>query len=261
MLDALVAAYRSPLFLSFGVATPLVSMAAFALFAAPLTWLAAIDAPALRRYRIQSRPPRAQQLVGASVKSWLVNNLYALVGNVVFWPLLALSGIHGGPLPRWWTIVLQLLFFVYLDDFLYYWFHRTMHRPALYKRIHGWHHRIVTPWAVTGHYMHPLEYGLTGAVAVIGPLLVGAHVVTVWLWFVVRQWEAAEGHSGYDFPWTPTHFLPFNDGAVHHDVHHARVRGNYAGYLPLWDGVFGTFARGYADELAARRAPHALPAA
>jgi sterol desaturase/sphingolipid hydroxylase (fatty acid hydroxylase superfamily) len=32
------------------------------------------------------------------------------------------------------------------------------------------------------------------------------------------------------------------------------VKGNYAGFLPLWDGVFGTFARGYGEELAARRA-------
>ena len=139
------------------------------------------------------------------------------------------------------------------QDFLYYWFHRAMHGRWLYKRIHGWHHRIVTPWAITGHYMHPLEYNLTGAVALIGPLLLGSHLVVVWLWFCFRQWEAAEGHCGYDFPWTPTHFLPGNDGAVHHDVHHARVRGNYAGFLTIWDGVFGTYARGYAEELAARR--------
>lgn len=35
----------------------------------------------------------------------------------------------------------------------------------------------LTPWAVTGHYMHPIEYLLTAAVALIGPLWVGAHVV------------------------------------------------------------------------------------
>jgi sterol desaturase/sphingolipid hydroxylase (fatty acid hydroxylase superfamily) len=32
------------------------------------------------------------------------------------------------------------------------------------------------------------------------------------------------------------------------------VKGNYAGFLPLWDRVFGTLARGYAEEWAARRA-------
>ena len=241
-----------PLFWLFPVGTMLVAAVTFLVFAAPLTWVAAADLPAARPYRIQTRRPRPQELVGPSIGSWAVNNGAMAVGVVAAWPLLRLSRVHAGPLPAWWTIALQLLFFIYLDDFLYYWMHRTMHGPWLYKRVHGWHHRIVTPWAITGHYMHPVEYLLTGAVALVGPLLVGAHVVTVWLWFAFRQWEAAEGHCGYDFPWTPTHALPFNDGAIHHDVHHARVRGNYAGFLTHCDRLFGTFARGYGEELAAR---------
>ena len=40
--------------------------------------------------------------------------------------------------------------------------------------------------------------------------------------------------------------VPGSDGARHHDWHHARVRGNYAGFFPIWDGVFGTLAKGYA---------------
>jgi plant 4alpha-monomethylsterol monooxygenase len=116
--------------------------------------------------------------------------------------------------------------------------------------VHGWHHRIVTPWAVTGHYMHPVEYVLTGTIALVGPLLVGAHVAVLWIWFAWRQWEAAEGHSGYDFPWSPSHWFPGSDGARHHDWHHARVRGNYAGFFPIWDRACGTFAKGYAEVLA-----------
>ena len=258
-MDALLASYRTPLFWLFPIGTMLVSTFAFVLFAAPLTWIAAIEPPSLRRFRIQSRRPRPQELVGPSIWSWAVNNAAMAVCVVAAWPLLRLTGVHAGPLPAWWVIGLQLLFFVYLDDFLYYWMHRGMHGRWLYKRVHGWHHRIVTPWAITGHYMHPIEYLLTGGLALAGPLLVGAHVVTVWLWFAFRQWEAVEAHCGYDFPWTPAHVLPFNDGAIHHDVHHARVRGNYAGFLTHGDRLLGTLARGYAEELAVRRG--ALPAA
>lgn len=247
----------SSLFVLFPVATLLISMVAFALFAGVLTAIAAADPPALRRHRIQSRRPRAQELVGPSIRSLLVNNAVALVGVAGAWPLLGLSGVHAGPPPPWWEIAWQLVFFIYLDDFLYYGMHRAMHTRWLYKRVHGWHHRIVTPWAVTGNYMHPVEFVSTAGVAMVGPLLLGSHVVTVWAWFVWRQWEAAEGHCGYDFPWTPTHFFPGNDGAVHHDVHHARVRGNYAGFFTIWDRVFGTFAKGYGEELAARRAARA----
>lgn len=247
-----LAAYDDPLFWQFPIASFLLSMFGFLLFATPLTAIAAADPASLRRFRIQNRRPRPQELVGPSLRMWLVNNLLSLAAVLPAWPLLRLTGVHTGPLPAWWVVVGQVVGFIYLDDFLYYWFHRTMHGRWLYKRVHGWHHRIVTPWAVTGHYMHPVEYVLTGTIALIGPMLVGAHVVTLWAWLLFRQWEAAEGHCGYDFPWSPTHWLPFSDGAIHHDVHHARVKGNYSGFLTWCDGAFGTFAKGYGAELRSR---------
>ena len=252
-MSTIAAWYQEPLFWWFPVGSIAVSIVAFMVYAAPLTWLAWADVAWARPFRIQSRPPREQQLVAASIGWWLVNNVCLAIATVAAWPLLRQTGVHMGPWPPWWVIAGQVLVFVYLDDFLYYWFHRGMHARWLYKRVHGWHHRIVTPWAVTGHYMHPLEYVLTGTIALVGPLLLGAHVVTLWIWFAVRQWEAAEGHCGYDFPWSPTHLFPGSDGARHHDVHHARVRGNYAGFFPIWDRVFGTFAKGYAELLATSR--------
>jgi 4-alpha-methyl-delta7-sterol-4alpha-methyl oxidase len=252
MPDALLSVYSDPLFLWFPVGSVLVSAFAFMAFAGPLTWMAATAPAGLERFRIQTRRPRPQQLVGPSIKWWALNNALLLVSVVLAWPLLRLTGVHAGPLPSWSVIGAQLLFFILLDDFLYYWMHRAMHTQWLYKRIHGWHHTIVTPWAVTGHFMHPVEYIVTGSLALVGPVLLGAHVISLWIWLGFRQWEAAEGHCGYDLPWTPTHVLPFNDGAIHHDVHHARVRGNYAGFLAWTDWLFGTYARGYQEDLAAR---------
>lgn len=252
-MENLLASYRSELFLLFPLASVAVSALSFLVFAVPMTWLAARDPEWLRPYRIQRRKPRAQDLVWPSLRCWAVNNLAMFVLVLAGWPILQHTGIHTGPAPAWYVVAAQLLFFIYLDDFLFYWAHRALHTQWLYKRIHGWHHLILTPWAVTGHYMHPIEYLITGGIALIGPALLGANVVTLWVWLAFRQWEAAEGHCGYDIPWSPTHFLPFNDGAVHHDVHHERVRGNYAGFLGICDGFFGTYSRGYADELKRRR--------
>jgi hypothetical protein len=53
-----------------------------------------------------------------------------------------------------------------------------MHTRWLFKRVHGVHHRILTPWAITGHYMHPVEFVLTGALALAVPWLIGAHMTT-----------------------------------------------------------------------------------
>lgn len=259
-MDALLAAYRDPLFLYVPIATVLLSMAAFLVFAGPLTALAARDPAWVRRWKIQNsrgapvdaataeargilvQGPRMIQL---SLRQWLINNVWMLAGAVAAWPLMRLSGIHIGPLPAAWVLVLQLLFCIYLDDFLYYWMHRAMHGRFLLRHVHGRHHRVLAPWAISGHYMHPIEYVLTGTLAFVGPALLGAHVALLWIWIVWRQWEAAEGHCGYAFPWSPTRWLPGSHGALHHDFHHARVRGNYAGFLPIWDRVFGTEVRDY----------------
>src|SRR4029079_18338737 len=116
-------------------------------------------------YRIQSRRPKPQTLLGPSLQWWLLNNLLLGLSVVAAWPLLRLTGVHAGTLPPWYVIVGELIFFIYLDDFLYYWMHRAMHIPALFKPVHSWHHTIFTPWGVTGHYMHPIEYILTGTLA------------------------------------------------------------------------------------------------
>ncbi|MEQ1440659.1 sterol desaturase family protein [Fontimonas sp. SYSU GA230001] len=259
-MEALSEAYADPLFLWIPVATVLLSMVAFLAFAGPLTWLAARDPAWARRWKIQNtRGARLSEaeaeargilvqgsrMVRLSVQQWLINNVWMFAAAIAAWPLMRLSGIHTGPLPPVWVLVLQLLFCIYLDDFLYYWMHRAMHTRWLLRHVHGRHHRVLAPWAITGHYMHPLEYVLTGSLAFLGPALLGAHVALLWIWIVFRQWEAAEGHAGYDLPWTPTHGLPGSHGALHHDFHHARVRGNYAGFLPIWDRMFGTLVRDY----------------
>ena len=86
--------YREPLFWLFPVGSLVASMVAFVLFAAPLTWIAWAEPAWARPHRLQSRPPRDQQLVAASVRSWLVNNAFLAGATVASWPLLRLTGVH-----------------------------------------------------------------------------------------------------------------------------------------------------------------------
>lgn len=239
------AAYDDPRFVPVVFGTTAISMLAFAVFAAPMTWIASRDPQSLRRFRIQSRRPREQKLVASSIARWLVNNLFLLFLVVAAWPLLARSDLRLDAPPTIGAAVAQVVAFIYLDDFAYYGVHRGLHSPFLYRHVHSVHHTILTPWAVTGHFMHPIEFALTGALALLPATLLGVHVSVLWAWVVWRQWEATEGHSGYDFPYSPSHLFPGSDGARHHDAHHARVKGNYAGFFAYVDGLFGTFARGY----------------
>lgn len=252
MLEFIVESYQDPRFWWFPVGGTLVSVVAFLSFAAPLTWLAIKDPAPLQKYRIQRRRGR-RDLIWPSVRKWLSNNFIQLVFAVVSWPLLSLSNVHLGPLPAWWVVILQLLFFIYLDDFLYYWMHRALHHKRIYDKVHGVHHQIGAPWAIMGHYMHPLEYVMTTTVMLIGPVLIGAHIGVIYLWIIIRQLEAAEGHCGYDFPFALSKLIPLSHGPAHHDFHHARWNGNFAGFLPLHDRIFGTESRGYRRWIQTRR--------
>ncbi len=257
MLEALTAIYPDELFWLFPVGASVVSMVAFMVFATPFTLIAWRDPASLRKYRIQERRMKPERVIGPSIRYWLVNNVIATALVCGLWPLLRHSNVHAGPLPEWWVVVGQLVLFIFVDDFLYYWMHRSLHTKWLYKKVHIVHHRLTAPWAIGGHYMHPVEYVLTGFLMLLGPVALGSHVVVIWLWVAFRQWEAAEGHCGYDLPGVPVHLFPFYHGPAYHDFHHAKFLGNYAGFLGWADGAFGTYSDKYLAWRDAKRAERA----
>ncbi|MBU2874545.1 sterol desaturase family protein [Marinobacter salexigens] len=51
----------------------------------------------------------------------------------------------------------------------------------LFRNVHSVHHRVRHTCGVIGNCMHWLEYTLTAAVTLIGPILLGAHIYVLWL--------------------------------------------------------------------------------
>jgi len=238
--------YRDPMFWKFPVLTLLISVGAFLIFALPWTLLAWFDPVWARPYRIQDRPFDVYKYLPDTLRRIALNSLIVLGLLVVAWPLLRLSAIHDGPVPPWYVFVGSIVFFLLLDDFLYYWMHRWMHENRwLLKHVHSVHHRIRNPSAIAGNHFHWLELAMTAGLALTGPLLLGSHLMVVWAWMVIRQWEAVDGHTGYDLPIDPGHWLPGYEGSAYHDFHHNRFQGNYAGFLPFWDRVFNTYVPEY----------------
>ncbi|MBU0537483.1 MAG: sterol desaturase family protein [Gammaproteobacteria bacterium] len=232
--------YNDPWFWQFPMATLAFSMAAFLTVALPWTLVAWLDPVSLRKYKIQQKPFELKKFFLPSLGRIVVNNLILSALLVLAWPLLKLTGVHNGELPIWYVIVVQLVFFVLLDDFLYYLMHRYMHENKwLLKHIHSVHHRIRNTCGINGNYMHWVEYSLTATLTLVGPMLIGAHIYVIYLWVIMRQIEGADGHIGYDIPWNPVHLLPVYEGPVYHDFHHAKFKGNYAGFLPYLDKYLG----------------------
>ena len=131
------------------------------------------------------------------------------------------------------------------------WFHEN---KFLLKHVHSVHHRIRNTCGINGNYMHWIEFSATATLMLLGPMLIGAHLYVVWIWVVIRQFEAVDGHAGYDIPWNPAHWLPLYEGPVYHDFHHSKFKGNYAGFLPYLDRFMGnTYVKEYLTYLKGKR--------
>ena len=96
---------------------------------------------------------------------------------------------------------------------------------------------------IAGEYAHPLEFVFSNMLPTsVGPAILGykCHLVTIIAWYIIRFAENLDGHSGYDFSWSPYRLIPFSGSAEYHDFHHAVNVGNYGSFFSLWDTIFGT---------------------
>ena len=139
----------------------------------------------------------------------------------------------------WWSFIIL----IFLDDFSYYWFHRTSHENRFFWASHVVHHS-------SKHYnlSTALRQTWTG----------GFYSFIFWLWLPLIGF-----HPGmiifqmsisllYQF-WIhteliqkmPKHIELFFNTPSHHRVHHGSnpiyLDRNHAGILIIWDKLFGTF--------------------
>ena len=56
-----------------------------------------------------------------------------------------------------WEVLLVILVLYAYGDTHFYWFHRMLHLPWLYKNVHKYHHESYNPDPFSGLSMHPIE--------------------------------------------------------------------------------------------------------
>ena len=247
ILNFITKSYQSEMFLPLCIITPLLSIFSFLFWSLPWTYIAYKDPESIRKYKVQKKKIDVSKWFWPSMKKIIINSAIMLASVILIWPLLNLSNIHSGEWEAWYIIAAQLIFFIFLDDFLYYWTHRAMHHGWLYKNVHSVHHKVVTPCSIAGNYFHWIEFNVTTALVLVGPIIVGCHIYTLWIYVIIRQLEAADGHCGYDIPYNPTHLIPLYHGPSYHDFHHKKFFGNYAAFLSYLDQFFGGYSKGYPE--------------
>ena len=207
----------------------------------------------LQHYKITSKSVDWRHQI--SVFKELISKHFFLLlpGQILAYPLLKYLKITTDIryLPNIGIIILQLIILNLIEDFAFYWVHRILHIPYLFKRIHHVHHKFDSlpghTFSLNGEYAHWNEnmlndFGPMMFALYIWSLFGNTHIIVFWIWVFLRQVRTADSHSGYDFPYFPLKLFHFiYGGAQTHTFHHtlAGRRYNFGG-LRIWDRFFGT---------------------
>lgn len=199
--------------------------------------------PALQRYKIQgSVSNRKDDQVRCFLRVMVNHLLLVLPMIIVTHPIFDVMGCtHStSSLPSIPVMLIQIGFFFLIEDYVFFWGHRALHTPWLYKKIHSVHHEHSAPFGIAAEFAHPVEVVFLGMATLAGPILIGPHLLTIYIYLGLRCMQTIECHSGYDFPWSPRKWLPGYGGAEFHDHHHRIHSGNYSSSFRWVDAVHGT---------------------
>jgi sterol desaturase/sphingolipid hydroxylase (fatty acid hydroxylase superfamily) len=186
--------------------------------------------------------------------------IYGIPAGIVAWGWQArgwtriYADLNAFPL---WYWPLSILLYLAAHDAWFYWSHRAMHRPALFRVAHAVHHDSRPPTAWAAMSFHPWE-ALTGALFIpLLVLLIPIHVGALASVLAIMTVMGVTNHMGWEmFPrWIVRGRLGnWLITATHHQRHHDVYGGNYGLYFRFWDRLCGTDL-GLADW----RAVHARP--
>ena len=144
--------------------------------------------------------------------------------------------------PLWW-MPLSFVLVLLIHDTWFYWTHRLMHRPTLFRRMHAVHHASRPPTAWAAMSFHPWE-ALTGAFVIpVLVFMIPLHVGVVGAVLLVMSVMGVANHMGWEmFPrrLIAGRFGEWIISASHHQRHHERYECNYGLYFRLWDKLCGT---------------------
>jgi sterol desaturase/sphingolipid hydroxylase (fatty acid hydroxylase superfamily) len=202
-----------------------------------------------RVFRRERMPRQLQRELLYSLRSIAV---FALMGaGVVYAAYSGWTRIYIRVDAYGWTwFALSIAAMIVLHDAYFYWSHRLMHHPRLYRTFHHAHHLSLSPTPWAAYAFSPWEAFVQGG---IGPLIVftlPVHPAAIGLFMIWQIAFNVFGHCGYEI--FPQWFIRspagwFLNSITHHTLHHEKFRANYGLYFNVWDRLMRTNCDDYAE--------------
>jgi sterol desaturase/sphingolipid hydroxylase (fatty acid hydroxylase superfamily) len=143
---------------------------------------------------------------------------------------------------------LSVFLMILMHDTYFYWTHRAMHHPKIYRLFHEVHHKSTNPSPWAAFAFHPLE-GVVEA-GIIFPIiyLIPYHTSALFVFLVFMTFYNVYGHLGYElYPkrFNKSFIGKWLNTSVSHNAHHSKFNGNYGLYFLFWDRWMGTLREDY----------------
>jgi len=142
--------------------------------------------------------------------------------------------------PIWFVAIFFLI--PIWESFYFYWIHRWLHWPPLYRVAHALHHRNtnVGPWS--GLSMHPIEHIIYFG-SVLIHWVIASHPLHMMFHLQFYALSAVTTHTGFEELFIKNK-KRLRLGMFHHQMHHRYFECNYGNLDVPWDILFGSFHDG-----------------
>ena len=199
----------------------------------------------LKDRKIRPTSPDGKQMRREFFTSVRTAAIFALSGLTIFSLREAdLIELYMDPAAHGWGyFAFSLAGLIILHDAWFYWTHRLIHHPKLFRRLHRTHHKSHNPSPWTAYSFDMGEAAINAIYLPLVLLMMPASSLAVFLFLAHMIIRNAMGHSGYElfpsnrdgrpiFDWMTT--------VTHHDLHHAQAGWNYGLYFTWWDRMMET---------------------
>lgn len=146
---------------------------------------------------------------------------------------------------------LSLLLALLIHETYYYWVHRWMHNPKIFRQVHKVHHDsiVTSPW--TAFSFHPWEGLLEAIIIPIILIIIPMHPYVLLFYLILMTVSSIVNHldieiypKGFKDHWIGKWLI----GATHHHYHHKEFRTNYGLYFTFWDRWMKTESKAYKEK-------------
>lgn len=204
-----------------------------------------LKAEKFRNKKLNKRPVKKDQLKKEIIWSIKSSAIFALVGAGTYWlwqkdlTAVYLDVSKFG----WWYLPLSLVIILLIHETYYYWVHRWMHHPSVFRIVHKVHHDSHTPTPWTAFSFHPWEGLLEALILPLILIVVPVNLYVLGFYLILMTISSVINHLNievYPVAFQKSHFGKLFIGATHHHHHHKEYLTNYGLYFTFWDKIMGT---------------------